>query len=653
MGDSDTYSVAHPYSAHGSRARFVTFLGAKANDTDVQWLIKRTISAHDSAAMEQACRYANEMAVILQREYDSNGAGSLGRISFPTYFPMRDGKFVLDLHNSEKPERYVCAPMITDTLNLKQAVDGGFIKSPQGARLHMARALAILHSRLATDTVLSSNSACTHYWHGSVSLRLQRAIEHLRSNLQHTDFDELTTDDHIAVVANLEILCDSLQRRINKVPKYPVTTDLQSKNFVINLRTEAITIVNVEILWSSSRLWDLLYLLLIDDNCTGIFKGNSGSDICRSVLTDFSSAIGVYLAHTGGGEKYAFTAEEIEIFPLICQVKLAQVAFNEAVRADDPCISMRNYKLLHLMTHHAEWSQELRSVLRGTGTARLPDLPIVLQDGCSFKHVPFGICLDRIQNGDPTKTTKALVYFNGTYAPFHAGHLEAAASVAKLIEEKNLDCEVVGVAISPCMQSHLQNKLKGQTGFTYADIHRIALIDMALSCGTVPAAPAAIFANELRSYNAFVDTTECIHHEAGDMNRYDTFVDRFKVALAEAGRGGSKTIGKDYCYKPLIVFVAGSDVENFLLKKVLNHGGNRWKKEPIVQGVVVSRFQGDEHILDSHYESVPVHVATQNLQVSSSAIRSSVGSCKCDALIGIPTISYWVAHNSGEASRSS
>jgi len=593
-----------------------------------RYALKRPVRTHTHDSIEKACRFSNFVDSRLQEGTKGSESGSVRILRFLPLKTSCEGRQYLHVTTTTDEKgilkRFVCSQFIPNTFNLREAQEETWL-TREAARLHMAKALGVLHSFASHSRKRLDDMSATDWWYGSITERLKLPLK------------ELQTATCSEILENLEKQQDVLSDRVFRLPKFPATSDLQSKNFIISKESGSITIVNTEVLMLATRLWDVLYLLVMDDFCSGFGEDESNLEW----MPRFAAALGVYYSHlkAGGGEddELKFTEEEIELFPLILQVKLAQVA---ALGFE------RNCKVLGKVSL---WADSLKDILRRVHNPRSPNLGLA-----SPSEPRFFQCFDRISNGNPNKKIKAILYFNGTYAPYHIGHLEAAVLAASSIEEQDEQVEVTGIAISPCKQSRVTKKLGENNSLVFSDVLRIALVDLSLNC--CPADGDAYAYSKLLApskFNAFVDTNECIHHEANDLERYSAVVERFRETVNAVNESTNRVEN----FLPRVYCVCGDDVKDFISSSALTRKikEEKWDENGLLHAIVVNRSDQSTKCTNTTSTAIPVlETCSSKLQISSTKIRKARQDEDWDevsSLVGINTIAWMLAfqgHGRGE-----
>ena len=359
-----------------------------------------------------------------------------GGMRIMTYLPSKDGTFC---HN-----QIVCASFIDGSFSLREAItERGMEK--EHIRWLLARSLAALHSLPCEPLVLLT----FYHWAGTMAQRLRYVSSHLRGAEAPPN------------LAQRIVALSGMSERIDALPRFPGTGDLQTKNMVLD-DNGTVTIVNVEYMQPLARIWDLVWVLILDDACTGLLSDGyaplEGEDHGILWAQKFAAALAVYNAHS----RTRLTAEEAECFPFALEIKTMQISsirfcgFEEEAAACCKVFeaSPSNTSVLLQVLRDAVAGVPFAPVYTSSGGA--PKYKDFLQAPFAFFPECRSVILDALHAGATIRP--ALLYYNGTFAPVHGGHIEAAALAATRMEREGYT--VVGVAFSPCKQTYANQEVR-------------------------------------------------------------------------------------------------------------------------------------------------------------------------------------------------
>jgi len=253
-------------------------------------------------SVESSCRFSNEINTILAKKAGNN-------IRLSRFLPL-----LQECNGFEYVHRgFVCSTFIKNSRDLSCAQKCKENRlSCEEVRHHMANAFGTLHG-FTSEARRCLNQAETFPLKSlEDQLKMLSRTDDILVRLVLKDFDEHLTE---------------YVRRIEKLPQYPGFCHTSAEDFVISKRSGCITILNTHLLLRLTRLWDLSSLLLIDEYCTGFGKNE---DDCQW-MAKFAASLSTYFDKLRSGSYYAgkehrFSDEEIEMFTVVLQIKLATQA---------------------------------------------------------------------------------------------------------------------------------------------------------------------------------------------------------------------------------------------------------------------------------------------------------------------------------------
>eukprot|EP00755_Sulcionema_specki_P018737 Sspe_Gene.67628::Locus_39906_Transcript_2_3_Confidence_0.500_Length_1767::g.67628::m.67628 len=414
------------------------------DDEGGEWMVKMVCGCFLPESIEAACEACASWPAV-------------SGFSVPTYRKASTG-YVFD----DGEACYVCLRFHGEATDLR-AVEW----EEQRKRIFLARALAALHSSPAVLPVPLCGKWGTRdehgvwQWIGSARARVKKAMT--------------------CGVAE-EALAQVDEAGIDELPRGVGTGDCQLKNVLCNVRgvPDSGMLVNVEVAHPISRMWDIIWLVILSDAAIANFSD-------RTWAHPFAHALQVYKAHVSA----EFSPSEIRLFPDLLLIKVLQIA---AVFPNDNLLAIARALPAH------------RELLRGILSAQAPE-PSYLPNS------PYEALGDVGDIPCPI-----LLHYNGTFSPPHQGHLVAVAGAARAAEQE-LGGKVVGAMFSPCHPGYAVRKLGKDS------LPRVALLNLALSSEAACDIPC----------KCFVDTFEFLHCHASDRRRITESCERF--ARMTSGRG--------------------------------------------------------------------------------------------------------------------
>ena len=544
------------------------------SDDGDNYILKKPVRYHPNEATDASCRFSNFVADELSAFHQHMVGGGVSTLRFLKRIEQGNSSadasmqhlyqvpgMLTEAWNHDVPLRYVCSKYIPGTTDLDKAISSGLL-TRRSARFHMARALGTLHSfagqarnGVANGGLGTINPAIPFL--GSVASRLQKPLDRLAAptdDVKHlADLLQLPGSDRV-VLELQSILDKGIGSRFAELPLFPSTCDLQTKNYIISYTSGTVTVINTEILMLTARLWDLIYLLVLDDPCSGVFGplgamtnlGDEDLEIDPMMIRDFAAAIGVYCAHLKE-DSLRITAEEAELFPHAVAIKLSQIA---VMKVEGHELSARRcFQLVKIIP-------QLRSVLTavlidtGRGIPRCNQLltwepPVVVSSVCSPKTAadrqPFNFggfrpCFDRIISGNSAKKTKALVVLPSSFMAVCASDFCAVVEALESFERQHSDVEIVGIAMAPT--SGMES-----AGTSSTLSNRVSMLDLLLHCTSPADGQVHHDAGKMsfRNFNAFLDTETALgRDEEGELPRDS--IECASTAVYGIGRRFASTI---------------------------------------------------------------------------------------------------------------
>jgi hypothetical protein len=457
-------------------------------------------------------------------------------------------------------------------------------------RVMLARAIGTLHAASEKPNLLSliadTNTTYEHYLcDNSEYMRLRNVL----NNEKPIDVEDIC--DRIA----------GLSRNI------ATTNDMQCKNVVVsNIATQSdlypdydhLTIVNCECLVRLNALWELVWIAVLGDECSGFFSANSAGERkpidAATIGQEFAWALSVYRLYRCGnstiGKAKLFSKEEVELFPEMLIMKLLWIS--GVVPAGDP----RGPETLAAAWRICKDDDLKKALQAAVESIAEPDaiwnqvsLSPSLIDGPEgeFIYPQLFPVLERVFDSHFSSTRSSsdlglfnkkplellLVHYNGTFAPVHEGHFETllhgVANAGSLFKGV-----CVGGFFSPCSDSCMNDKLKEDSKLFPSATVRIPLLIAATYSqwleasrrnGDNPDRPVL-----------FVDTWETKFYKPQDLRRLDVRSETFKrtvdVCLRRWCELHSPSRTPDV--KTCLVALMGSDIANQAFR-FMEHSKNK------------------------------------------------------------------------------
>jgi hypothetical protein len=537
---SSVFRVMHEF---GYRA-------ADGSDDGRRWILKRICDAYSQASVEASCALINK-SHSLDGFWTRSFANVMalppvpGAARFQSFKTTADGRCCVELVDAAAPagttpHRWVCTRVVPASEPLSESAA---FRTTVAKRLVMARSLAgVLPSptapvESARPDWCKVDSDGVWVWIGRLEARL---VEALRV------FPPLDAD----VVRVLRGILQDHGAEIDALPKSLGTGDLQSKNLLVgdssagtvsHLR-DTPTLINCEILVPIAKLWDLLWLLIVDDRCSGLDS--------PSWSYEFAAALRVYLSHSG----QSFSEAECLHFPAIVQAKIAQVSAAANGHWCPHDVAIRQIKLVQ---EHREALQRILRAANDDVFAPVPDMSGRAHDLERALQAASILPIEHaMQDALRASRRPVLLFFNGTYAPVHFGHLCTAVASARRVRELHGDSiSIVGVAFSPCHPDYAHHKLNSVSSAAFfTRTRRVSLLLLAIHSSTAQALG-------LSEFNPFIDTTETLLYGANDRRRVSVVLQRFNntVERAHDRLGSAAEVRAAEHLKPFMHMVLGAD----------------------------------------------------------------------------------------------
>ncbi len=505
------------------------------------YFIKTVCAAYSKDDINRACQFVNIVENILSiKGYQD------GNVYFAKFFPSIENDFQYTVHYNNS--YWVCSQYINDSRTVLD--DNVLLPTRQNKRIAMARVLGTLHSfkneaRNLVNQIVPHPSMAN--WVGHDKNRCWDWIGNVESRLQRTG-------DHIWS-PGLKNLFMTRANRMDALPKYPSTGDIQSKN-IMQAENHSLFLIDHETIVPLSRMWDIYWLLVLDDfgsgvKDTGFLEGEQ--NLKPTWAIEFASALQCYMSYC----KIPFTEEEVFLFHNMCQIKAGMVASvsglfgDRAEEAKSSCLAIVNG--LH------NNKDVLRSILSSMQSQQgvYPSIPHIVNNS-SRAGSYFPIVVNKLvnKNGN-TGRSPILLHYNGTFCPIHRGHIQAIVFAAKFAERHFGN--VVGTLLSPCFSSHAEWKASGSS-FTLSQRDRISAITLAInSCEAIE--------EGINNFNPFVDTTEFHNYQPGDLTRVKVVMEKFLESCKLAGCNE----------QPILCCILGSDADAQTVRSYININPNMIK----------------------------------------------------------------------------
>ncbi|ETO04544.1 hypothetical protein RFI_32854 [Reticulomyxa filosa] len=75
------------------------------------------------------------------------------------------------------------------------------------------------------------------------------------------------------------------------------------------------------------------------------------------------------------------------------------------------------------------------------------------------------------------KIRSCVIYYNGTFAPIHPGHVDTMKTAKSYLEQNGF--RVLGVYLSPCWNGYLRNKMSHYGNAFISHLHRLQMCELA------------------------------------------------------------------------------------------------------------------------------------------------------------------------------
>jgi hypothetical protein len=466
-------------------------------------------------------------------------------------------------------------------------------------------------------------------WIGNASSRIRFALKRLDEQRQNLNQPLLAQKTE-------EVLHFLLHERCARVDALPVvagTGDLQLKNILYRPERDEIIPINLEILVPMLRVWDMAWLLLLDDAFTGLH----GSPY--RWLYEFGVALRIHRMHNHG---QTLTDEEIFLFPNIVQIRMAMITgVMKRCEESDGWIRLIE-----------DQREAIRHVLCCVHCGERIPCPVTFDPTSLASSFPFA---EEALTGVHPKTglMPVVMFYNGTFAPAHVGHLDAVYQAASCLNNDRLQIpgftgkrqsRVIASVFSPCHPAYASQKLGHLDAFNIMGLEscrwRVGWVMMAIHSARVVSTDIP-----LSQFFPCVDTHEVLHcSDVVDLNRIRQPLLRVRHTLARYNI-------QDFVY----CIVMGSDG--------LKHGDGLLQAylavDPSVHCCIVQRGEDAETdsaaslISPTLLEGGRIHITTHNPKyqhMSSTKIRKVWGDGNDEAVrekavhdaVGIPSVAGYL-----------
>eukprot|EP00759_Apiculatamorpha_spiralis_P033875 PhF_6_TR35022/c0_g1_i3/m.50996 len=492
------------------------------------YLCKQVMFAYTTEVINRSCRAVNR----------SREGGTLPRYRAATRDD--DDEYVVEIRRNRGGgaiQRWVCMEWMEDMLDLEAQ------RVMVEKRMALARGIAVVHSCVDVD-MLVETPVCPEDslvgvdergvwdWIGSVPSRLQMLNQ---SPIRYT------SAEHIDSITRQEAFVNSADCVL---PRYAGTGDLQLKNILGSNQT-AIVPINVEILVPMSRLYDLVWLLILNDAYHGLPTTNKVPQ--ERWMYDFASALQIYHFQYHKNRHKPFSPEEIQFFPMIVKIKVMQIA------TVTQAFMQREFQShLAWIDNHAN---DIRSLMASGNPPNI--MRSVPDNDGEPEHAqrPYDFLIPAFQAIQQQQPTKAIVLFmNGTFSPVHLGHMDSLEQAAVAVKRHfsapsdggggGDGCQIAGALVSPCHPQYAEAKLGKENALSAWN--RVSLLLLAVSSTMV------------EQHSTFVDTYETVH--CADVANPKRFMVPFQRCLATASRVGMNPEHVVFC------IVLGSDASAGMMR---------------------------------------------------------------------------------------